>query len=57
MPQNGRAFGLSFSLVALLFSPFLFAQQPDIAAKIYARAAKSVLLILVKSADGQVVAQ
>jgi tetratricopeptide (TPR) repeat protein len=46
---------------ALFLGPVIqtqvFGQQPDTAAKIYAQAAKSVLVILVKSPSGQVVAQ
>ncbi len=54
--RNWRAFRLFF-LIFPLIPHLICAQQPDVAAKIYARAAKSVLLILVKSTDGQVVAQ
>lgn len=54
--QICRAFRPFFS-VCLLAPSLVCAQQADVAAKIYARAAKSVLVILIKSADGQVVAQ
>ena len=53
--QTLRAFELL--LIALVIQAHVMGQQPDPAARIYAQAAKSVLVILVKSPDGQVVAQ
>jgi S1-C subfamily serine protease len=44
-------------LLALLIQSRILGQQSDTAAKIYALAAKSVLVILVKSPNGQVIGQ
>jgi S1-C subfamily serine protease len=49
---------LRFSLVlTLLVEAKVLGQQQDTAAKIYAQASKSVLVILLKSSNGDVVAQ
>lgn len=53
--QTLRAF--EWLLFALVIQAQVLGQQPDPAARIYAEAAQSVLVILVKSPDGQVVAQ